>query len=716
MTLAGSASARPQPVRPENQQAVELETLSVEGTGVEGTGGERPNGPVVGYVAQRSATATKTNTAIIDTPQSITVIPRQQIEDQAAQTVQEALRYTAGVISESRPSAGRYDSVQLRGFGGAGSNASYVNYLDGLKLLRGTAYAVPAIDPYGLERIEVLRGPSAVLFGQVNPGGLVNLVSKLPLSVPFHEVQFVAGRYGRVQGAFDLTGPIDPEGKFLYRVTGLGRSADTQVDDTREERIYIAPAFTWRPDAATTLTVLAKFQRDPETGFYGFTPMRGTRYPTRYGNIPTNFFPGGPAFEGYSRNETSVGYQFEHRFDDAIAVRSSFRYMDLDSKFQTLSVAAIGADDRTLTRRGVQSLEHLKAISFDNQAQFDFTTGLLQHRVLVGTDYQRGYSTANVAVGSAPSIDWLSPVYGRTPSLFAPTLTDQLQEQIGLYAQDQIRFDRLIVLGSLRRDWSTLDQTLRLTGANTVQRDGAVTGRAALMYQFDGGFAPYASYATSFEPQVGNLVGGALPQPSAGEQYEIGLKYQPPGTNALFTFSAYDLTQTNVLSGVPNSGGLYRQIGEVHAQGIELEARASLFTGFDVIAAFALTDPIVTKSAGTDVGKRPILQPNQSGSLWAHYTVPTGPLAGFGLGGGVRFVGNTLGDPSGVFKVPSYTLVDAVLSYDFAASWPELKGWRAAVNAQNLFDTTYVAACYNVNGSCVYGLRRTVLGSLTYRW
>lgn len=715
------------------QNTVQLDQISVEGAGIGrgGAGGaiigdapnparafggrERANGPVQGYVAKQSATATKTDTPIFDTPQSITVIPRQQIDDQGAQTVQEALRYAAGIVSESRP-GGRYDSIVLRGFGGSGSNASYVNYLDGLKLLRGSAYGVPATEPYGLERIEVLRGPSAVLYGQVNPAGLVNLVSKLPLDVPFREVQFQTGSYGRVQGAFDLTGPVDPDGKLLYRLTGLGRHSDTQVNYTTDERLYIAPSFTWRPDASTTLTVLAKYQRDPESGFYGFVPMTGSLKPTRYGRIPTSFFTGDPAFEGYSRTQASVGYMFEHRFDDIVTVRQNFRYMDMDSKFQTMANPAMSADQQTLTRRAVQSLEHLKAISLDNQAQFDFSTGPLVHKTLVGVDYQRGYSTANTAVGVAPSINWLSPVYGKTPNLFAPTLTDQLQEQVGVYAQEQLRYDRLIILGGIRHDWAGLDQTLRLTGKETSQLNRALTGRAAVMYQFDGGFAPYASYATSFEPVVGTLENGDLPKPSEGEQYEIGFKYQPPGYNMLFTFAAFDLTQTNVLQAVPATTR-FRQIGAINSQGLEFELRANPIPGLDLIAAFALTDPRVTKSTNAaEVGNRPIMTPNQSGSAWAFYTLQEGPLRGLGFGGGVRFVGNTLGDPTGSVKLPSYTLVDAAISYDLGALSPDFRGWRASVNAQNLLDKSYVAACYTLNGSCVYGLRRVVLGTLAYRW
>jgi iron complex outermembrane recepter protein len=692
-------------------QTITLDTIEVQGRD------ERAGGPVDGYVARRSDTATKTDTPLIETPQSVTVVTRDQMEDQGVQSVSQALRYSAGVLAETRLSSGRYDSVFIRGFGGGGTNAGFVNFQDGLRLQRGVNYLVPAIEPYGLERVEVLRGPASVIFGQVKPGGLVNMVSKRPKDEAFGEVQLQVGSYQRRQFAFDIGGPVNPDKTIFYRVVGLGRAADTQVDFTREERLYIAPSLTLQPNAATSLTVLASFQRDPETGFYGFIPAIGTVLPSRNGKIRSNFFPGEPSFEGYSRNNLAVGYAFEHRFDDVFTFRQNLRASDLESRFRTVAVAGIGADQRILTRRVTMSNETAQTFAIDNQLQADFRTGPLTHKVLFGVDgYLTDGKAATGAGGTVQTLDYVLPVYGRRPfALPALPVVKQTTQQYGIYLQDQIKLDRLSLLAGGRFDSAEARTRALSTGVLTKQDDTATTGRVALMYNFDSGFAPYASYSTSFEPVSGTTFAGAPFKPTEGEQYEAGLKYQPPGYDAMIQAAVYQLTQTNVPTADPNNVGFQIQTGEVRARGFELEARATVFDSLDLIAAYAYTDAEVTKSTGVDLGKRPVVVPRHSASLWAHYTFKNGLFAGFGLGAGVRYVGEGAGDAGNTFNTPVYTLVDAAISYDFSAVNAALKGWKLQVNAQNLFDKEYIAGCYAAT-QCSFGLRRTVLATLSYRW
>lgn len=690
-------------------EAINLDTIEVQG--------ERASGPVNGYVARRSDSATKTDTTLIETPQSVTVVTRQQMTDQAAQSVGQALRYTASVLAETRLSAGRYDSAFIRGFGGSGGNAGFINYLDGLKYQRGVNFLVPSYEPWGLERIEVLRGPSSVVFGQVKPGGIVNMVSKRPKDEAHGEIQLQTGSFQRAQIAFDIGGPVDPEKTWLYRVVGLGRAADTQVDFTREERIFIAPSVTYRPNGATTFTLMASFQRDPETGFYGFIPAVGTVLPSRAGKIRSDFFPGEPSFEGYSRNQANIGYTFEHRFNDVFTFRQNVRVSDLESRFRTVAVASIGADQKTLTRRVTVSNEHARTAGMDNQLQADFRTGPLTHKLLFGVD---GYWTDGKAFtgagGTVQTLDFTNPIYGRTP--FAPPAlpgVTQTTSQYGIYLQDQIKLDRLSLLVGGRFDNAEARIRALNTGVLTKQDDTAHTGRVALMYNFDNGFAPYASYSTSFEPLAGTTFAGTPFKPTDGEQYEVGFKYELPGANAFIQASAYELTQTNVATADPLNAGFQVQTGEVRARGLEFEARATLFDNLDLIAAYAYTDAEVTKSNGVDLGKRPTVVPRHMASLWGHYTFRTGMLAGFGLGAGVRYVGEGAGDPGNTFFTPDYTLVDAVISYDFGAANPALKAWKLQVNAQNLFDKEYISGCYGAV-QCSFGLRRTVLATLSYRW
>ncbi|MEN5083680.1 TonB-dependent siderophore receptor [Bosea sp. TWI1241] len=689
--------------------AIGLDTIEVQG--------ERASGPVQGYVARRSDTATKTDTPIMETPQSITVVTRDQIDDQAAQSVGQALRYTAGVLAETRLSAGRYDSVFIRGFGGSGSGAGYVANLDGLRYLRGVNYLVPAYEPWGLERVEVLRGPASVVFGQVKPGGVVNMVSKRPRDVAHGEVQLQIGTHERAQFAFDIGGPVTPDKTLLYRIVGLGRAADTQVDHTREERIFIAPSLTWQPTAATSLTLLTSFQRDPETGFYGFIPSIGSALPSRAGRIRSNFFPGEPILEGYSRNQTNLGYAFEHRFDDVFTVRQNLRVSDLKSNFKTVSVAGIQADQKTLNRRVTAYDEKARTATVDTQLQADFRTGPLTHKVLVGIDaaWTDASSTGGFP-GTVQPLDFTNPVYGRSPFLMSPkTRTNQTTAQYGVYAQDQIKLDRLSLLIGGRFDRAESRTRALATNVLTKQDDTARTGRVALMYNFDNGFAPYASYSTSFDPVAGTGFGGRAFKPTEGEQYEAGFKYEPVGYNAFFQAAVYQIKQSNVTTTDIANPGFQIQTGEITARGVELEARATLFDSFDLTGSYAYTDAEVTKSNGVDLHRRPPVVPRHMASLWAHYTFKTGLFAGLGLGAGVRYVGKGAGDPGNTFFTPDYTLVDAALSYDLGMANAAMKGWKLQVNAHNLFDKEYISGCYSATG-CSFGLRRTVLATLSYRW
>jgi iron complex outermembrane receptor protein len=693
----------------QNAPTIGLDTIEVQG--------ERANGPVDGYVARRSATATKTDTPLIETPQSVSVVPRAQMDDQGVQSVSQALRYSASVLGETRLSSGRYDSVFIRGFGGSGGGAGFINNLDGLRLQRGVNFLVPIAEPWGLERVEVLRGPSSVTFGQVKPGGLINMVSKRPQEQAHGEVQVVLGSFERRQLAFDIGGPVTADKTILYRLVGLGRAADTQVDFTKEERLYIAPSLTFQPNAATSLTLLTSYQRDPETGFYGFLPSVGTALPNRNGRIRSNFFPGEPSYEGYARNALNLGYAFEHRFNDVFSFRQNARYSDLDLRNRTVAAASLGANQRTLTRRVTASNEKAQTFGVDNQLQADFRTGPLTHKLLVGVD---GYWTDGTAVtgagGVVQTLDAFAPVYGRRPfAVPAVPGTAQLTEQYGVYLQDQIKLDRLSLLIGGRFDRAMARTRNMTNGALTKQDDTANTGRVALMYNFDNGFAPYASYSTSFEPVAGTTFARTPFKPTEGEQFEVGLKYEPPGYNAFFQASVYDLTQTNVATADPNNVGFQIQTGEVRARGFEFEARATVLENLDLIAAYAYTDAEVTKSNGVDLGKRPTVVPRHMASLWAHYTFRTGLFSGLGLGAGVRYVGKGAGDPGNTFFTDDYTLVDAAISYDLSAANAAMKGWKVQVNAQNLLDKEYVAGCYAAV-QCSFGLRRTVLATLSYRW
>lgn len=319
LAVAGAVSAAAQNATP----VVSLETIEVQGNA------EKANGPVDGYVARRNATATKTDTPLIETPQSVTVITGDQMADQGAQSVGQALRYSAGVLAETHLSAGRYDSTFVRGFGGSGGAAGFVNNLDGLRYLRGQNYLVPAYEPWGLERIEVLRGPSSVVFGQVKPGGVVNMISKRPKDQAHGEVEFLYGSFERAQMAFDFGGPVDAAKTRLYRVVGLGRIAGTPGRPYPRTPLHRAVA-DLQAECRDELHPAHLVPARPRDRFLRL--HSGCRHgiaSSRAGRIHSQFFPGEPGFEGYSRNQTNIGYAFEHRFDDVFTFRQNLRVSDL---------------------------------------------------------------------------------------------------------------------------------------------------------------------------------------------------------------------------------------------------------------------------------------------------------------------------------------------------------------------------------------------------
>lgn len=708
---------------------------------------ETGKGHVNGYVATRSTTGSKSDTPILQTPQSISVVTQDQIWAQGARSVAEALRYEAGVVSETRV-GDRFDNVFIRGYGGFGGNANYLHFWDGLRLPKGVSYAMPSVDPYLLERIEIARGPGSVLYGQNNLGGLVNLISKSPTAVPYHEVFTRFGNNNRVEGGFDFSGPVDPDGKLLYRLTGLGRKADTDVNYQTTERYLIAPSITWRPDLDTSLTVRASYDHDPSSYQPNWLPALGTLQRNPNGQIPRDFFAGHPDFNKYDRKQATVGYEFERHLNDTWTVRQNFRYMNVDSDFKALSATGFGAAgscgvgtpaNLCLARSSTHYIENLDAVALDNQAEAKFNTGWLQHTLLMGVDYQKSWASAtygNSVPATAPrNINYLNPNYG---VIAAPALTntiDQDRQQVGLYAQDQIKLGKLVMTLGVRNDWADATSVTKLissgaTTNNARPSDSATTWRAGASYLFDNGLAPYLSYSTSFDPTIGTDYTGAAFLPTTGEQYEVGLKFQPVNFNGMFMVSYYELTQQNVLtldsthafSAFPKctQSGPYcqTQVGEIRSKGIELSAKATISQGLDLIASYAHTDIVTTKSSQSSVqGKVPVGAPANTASLWLDYTIQGGPLSGFGFGGGARYVGSTYGDTTNTnaMIVPSFVLADATIHYDLAGLSPQLRGWRAAVNMTNVFDKYYVSACASAT-QCFVGNGRSTMGTLRYQW
>jgi len=666
-------------------------------------------------VAKSSRTATKTDTPVVETPQAITTVTRKQIDEQNPQTVSQALRYTSGVLAD-RDTNSRYDSVFLRGFGGFGTATNFINFLDGLKLPRGQAFGTPSIDPFFLDRIDVLKGPSALLYGQTSPGGLVNQVSREPSNIKSNELRVEGGTDERIQSGLFSTGPVTSDGDWQYGLAVIGRSSGTRYDDVDERRIGVAPSLKWEPDEDTSLVISGYYQRDPEGGYFNsvypkfLAPGNLGRY------LGPDFNIGDPSYDSFERNQYGAGYRFEHSFNDQVTVRSNFRYSGLDVDMRSLQMVGPISAAGIIPRYALHSIEDAKGFAFDNQAEFKFDTGAAEHTLLAGIDLQHSDNSWEYQMGGATSIDVTNPVYGQPVGPFATVInSDQSLRQTGAYLQDQIEFGQLRAVLGVRHDWLDQDSDNLLAHSSSDQSSNATSYRAGLLYLFDNGIAPYASYSTSFEPVIGTDVSGDPFTPTTARQYEVGIKYQPTNLDALFTFSAFDIRQDNVLS--PGAlPGFSVQQGQIHSRGLEFEVRGNLTANLELIGAISVLDTEVSKSTDTlIIGNRPQAVPRYYGSVWANYTLGSPTLEGLSIGGGVRFVGSSFADDANQVKADGYALLDAAMRYDFGARNPKLEGLEATLNVTNLLDKEYYSSCSS-NFYCQYGNGRTVIAGLKYKW
>jgi iron complex outermembrane receptor protein len=697
---------------------------------------ERGHSPVQGYLAPVSSTATKTDTPLIETPQSLSVVTRDQVEALGAQNLNQILRYSPAVIPDTRGStAVRLDQFSVRGF-------TQPQFLDGMRLFGGRD-ANPSVDPYRLERVEVLRGPASVLYGQSGPAGLVNLVTKRPTFDPYREILLQGGSFGHFRAGVDLSGALNENRTVFGRIVGSYSESDTQTDRVREQRYLIAPSLTLRPSDDTTITFLGHFQSDPYGGSYGAAPAWGTVLSNPNGRIRRGYYDGDERFEQSDRQQYGLGYLAEHRFNDTFTVRQNFRYLRTEGIYASLYTPSSGqlqSDLRTQRRATIGSDASFDIFTLDNQLETRFQTGPLQHTLLTGLDYYVVNSQTYNGSGTGPSIDIFNPTYGQPVApINYSTRARQAQSSLGLYAQDQIRLGRLAIQVGGRYDRYD-SETRNLTIASnavtrTDQEDTAFTGRAGLVYLFDSGFAPYASYSESFEPQGGTTAParGLQPfDPTTGRQYEVGLRYQPPGMKALFSVAAFDLVRQNVLTADPLYPTFSVQSGEVRSRGVEFEARGRLAPGLDLTAAYAYLENerssgngALTNNLGVigsrmvsraEKGSHPVGIPRHTASVFANYTFqPASLLDGFAMGGGVRYVGSSWGDAANTLKVPGYTLVDLVARYDLSKFAPGLSGTQLQVNVTNLFDKEHVTSCFNY-AWCWYGYRRSVVATMRHRF
>lgn len=711
-------------------EVTELEPVTVIGKGPK----ETATGPVKGYVASRSTGGSKTDTPVLEIPQTVNIITRDEIDAHVPQNISQAVAYTPGVVAETFGQLAREDIFYVRGFDSP-------EYLDGTRLLDFNRASL-RIEPFGLERIEVLKGPASVLYGQNPPGGLVNLVSKRPTPDAQNLFELSGGSFGRVQGGLDLSGPIDSKKRFLYRLVALGRESDTQVDFSSDNRYYVAPNFTWRITDDTRFTFISHYQKDEIKGnSIQFLPVQGTLEFNPNGRIPTNRFVGEPDFDRFEREQYGVGYAFDHSFNPDWSFQQNLRYADVSVNYRGVFPDGFDplnpGDLRTTSRFAIQDVDRAGTFTLDNQIRGHFSTAQINHKVLFGLDYRHQSANRANAFGSASDLDLYNPVYGSPVDLSPADLFVRSKlDQLGFYSQDQLRYGHWLATLGVRYDLASnsTDRDNQFSGVftKTRQDNEAFTYRTGLSYLFDNGIAPYFSYSESFDPVADTDFSGNPFKPSTGQQYEVGIKYQPTGYNAFLTVSAFHLTQQNILTPDPVNIGFSLQTGEVRSRGIEVEGKASLANGLNLTAGYAYTNAVVTKAnedefTPSQVGRQLTYTPRHQASVYLDYTLPAGTLAGVGIGGGARFVGSNFGDfgsrtfdddgnpvdiPPG--RAPSYTLFDAAVRYDLEKLSKTLHGTQLAVNFNNIFDREYLSTCGD--GFCYYGNRRNITATVRVRW
>jgi len=662
------------------------------------------------FVPSGAITASKTTAPLIETPQSVSVISRDQIDLLNFVDVQQAVRYTAGVAGENYGPDLRFDFLRVRGF-------VPIQYIDGLQAPVSDTIDNVGIDLYGFEAIDILKGSASTLYGSTPPGGIYNLTSRRPSTRAGGEIQIKYGTDDFKQIAGTVTGELT--NGISARLTGLYRDRDGQTDYVTARRAYIAPAVTFEIGSDTKLTALGYYQWDRVEGdTNGFLPANGVLFDNPVGKVRRGINLGEPDYNFYRREQWGVGYELTHRFSSALRFTQNLRWTDYSEYQQIIYASGLAADNRTVLRSNFPFADDTQQFAVDNRFDGNFSTGDIEHRVLVGFDYRNYREQSSFAFAGATSIDLFNPVYSSAPiavPAFFP-FTDVRLKQYGVYAQDQIKIGGFILTLSGRQDWTKV-ANYRTTPTTETNQD-KFTWRAGATYVTDAGIAPYVSYSTSFLTNVGSTFAGARFKPSSGKQWEAGVKYDARGLGEdvkLFATAAlFHIAQDNPLLTDPNNVFFDVQTGRVVSKGIEIEAVARFKEKLSVNASYSLTDAKITRSDfAPEVGARLEATPRHKASLFVDYTQDTGGLAGFGGGAGVRYLSSSPGVvpstiPAILYTSPAVTLFDAALHYD-------IPGWRLAVNGSNIFDKRYAGRCTGPTG-CFFAQSRQIIATATKRF
>ena len=651
-------------------------------------------------------TATKTQLDPEETPQAITIITNKELEEKGVSSVAEALRYASGVNTELRGGAvNRLDLFNLRGF----SNDTIL--VDGLPLLYNDWNLQPQIDVAAIEQIEIFKGPTSTLYGEMPPGGMVNIITKAPQSSSKTALEVTLGSDNKKEVSLDTTGAINED--VNYRIITKASQSDGQAVTSENERILFAPSVDIKLSEDTLLNLNMYYQNDPSMGVYSALPSKGTVYSNINGQLSSDAYAGDTNWETYEREVLLLGAKLDHQINDTWSFLQNTRFTFADAYQENTYSTSLDSDERTLNRRAYLTDEESKGINIDNQLSATFDTDSAEHNVLIGVDYLKLESDIKYEDAVAPSIDLFSPNYYQISvsdlDFAASGYTSDFtidKEQVGLYVQDQIRLDNWVFLAGARYDQYEYSETGTKYGAEatTAIDQSQISGRVGALYEFENGLSPFVNYAQSFEPVSGSDKDGNAFDTSTADQWETGVKYQSNGFNAGLT--AFQIVKSNVKTNDPD-GGTYDQIqvGEVRSRGLELELQKSLTAEINLTAALTLQDVEVTKDNSGIQGNTPIWTPEKQLSTWLSYQPRSGSLVGASFGTGIRYVGEMQVDAANSATVPSYTLVDLSVGYDLAQLSADWQGASVKFSVANALDEEYYT-CYDTS-NCWFGADRS---------
>lgn len=657
--------------------------------------------------ADRATTATKTDTKLTETPQSISVISAETIAEQGALNLEDTMRYSAGVHAEMDGNDSRYDSLIIR-------SVLPSSFVDGMMVSVSRA-VLPRLDTYTYERVEVLRGPSGMLYGQASPGGAVNVITKRPDFGTASELGVQFGSHSRKQVQFDMQSALGGTESFAARLVGIVRDAGTQTDYVPDDRIVLSPSFAWRPSDATTLTLIGLLQQDKTASIQQYFGVTETIHAPPGRRVSDRRFAGEPSIDKLDTSQRSLTFLLNHRFSDRLQLNTSLRHTR--AKADDFAVSASDAfvdppDNRLLSRSYYAGVPHYKINNGDVSMVYSFTGARFEHKILGGLDFLGFEETGSEAFGDFAPLDIYTPLYG----VFDPSMIPELvsydsleQTQTGVYLQDQIRYaDRVSLVLGARRDRARTER-----GSGSEQVDRATTYRAGIIVDLGAGFSPYLSYSEAFTPVIGTNLGGRTFVPRRSRQHEVGLKWQP-NASTLATANVFRIVERNRTVPDPTNVRNRIQAGEYKSQGFEFEATQRFPGNYSLIASYTYNEAEVTEHTTQYwiVGKQFSGTPRNMASIWGTKSVSLGRDASLLVGGGARYVGKSpamVFTASGLgFDVPSYALIDAVLGLTWGS-------WNLALNVNNLTDKSYYPTCPAAL-YCFIGSRRNVVGSVTYQF